>query len=362
MTLQMLNELKSIGDLPIYRTQVAAAAGGVNPLPLIPGTEEFADPWLVDWHRHPPKWTNCDVACYSIFDCTVSGDGNIWVGEQLITSPEVMPPYVAKELAIASGGNEHLRRQSDLPIREIKRPCLVAVGHGIRVYGHFLIEMLFRILVAQKLLRGRYGVLLDQAALKWLLYILENDLGISPSDFEFFDPTRERIWLRPAFVPGRVFIGERVHPYANVLLDELVRRLEIRSSTLRRAFITRRRYSNPAAPYRICTNEADLVAIARNRGFEPVVVEEMSWREQISLFRDAEIIVGQAGSGLHTALFSTEGSRLASIGFMNPVQSQIAALRGQEMAYFAKGLKLADEFRVDEGSFSRFLDAVCIAK
>jgi len=46
--LRMLNDLKSTDDLPIYRTQVAPESGGIDPLPLIPGTESFAYPWLID--------------------------------------------------------------------------------------------------------------------------------------------------------------------------------------------------------------------------------------------------------------------------------------------------------------------------
>jgi capsular polysaccharide biosynthesis protein len=361
MILATLSDLRNETG-QIFRLSIAPAAGGYQPRHLIPGTEEFAFPWLRRWHQEPHNWPPYDVACYSVLDAVVSGAGNVWIADRLVTSPEVMPPYVADGLGVADGGNDRLKREHSLPIRSVARPCLVAVGHGIRVYGHFMIEMLFRILVARRAYGGlkfRSGVLLDKQAPSWLLDILTNDLGISTDDFEFFDSSIEQVRLKHAILPGRVFIGERVHPVANELLDEFLHNLTIPAFGRRRVFVTRRGFSNPAAPHRICTNEQELAEIARlDHGFEPIAPEEISWREQIALFRDAEIIVGQAGSGLHTALFASSGSRLASIGFMNLVQPQIASLRGQETAYFAEEVKLSGEFRVDKDAFRRFIGAV----
>jgi capsular polysaccharide biosynthesis protein len=360
--LENLNDLHDCKNPSVYRREVAAVAGAINPRPLIPGTEVFVPRWLAEWHQGSQRWEPCDVACYSILDAVVSGAGQVWVGGRLITSPEIMPPYVANSQEIATGGNDQLRRESTLPIRTIGRPCLVTVGHGIQVYGHFLIEMLFRILVARKAFQNsglRYGLLLDQSVPRWLLAILEQELEISTDDIELFDSTKEQVRLRHAILPGRVFIGERVHPIANLMIDELLRKLDVPRSSKRRIFVTRRCFHNFAAPYRLCVNEAALVDIAAVHGFIPVATEDMTWREQIGLFRSAEIIVGQAGSALHTALFSAAGSRLASVGFMNLVQAQIGALRGQETAYLADGIKLAGEFRVEETAFTRFLEAVC---
>jgi capsular polysaccharide biosynthesis protein len=71
------------------------------------------------------------------------------------------------------------------------------------------------------------------------------------------------------------------------------------------------------------------------------------------------IIVGLAGSGLHNALFSPPGSRLASIGFINFVQSEIAGLRGQNIAFLTREVNLAGDFTVNEAVFEAFLARVC---
>lgn len=346
-----------------FRLPIAPSVSGYQPRPLIPETEVFAFPWLNRWHATQHNWQPSDVACYSVLNAVISGAGNIWIDDRLVTSPEVMPAYVANVLQIASGGSDSLKREHSLPVRTVDRPCLVAVGHGIRVYGHFVIEMLFRILVARRAYGGmkfRSGVLLDTQAPDWLLTILKNDLGIPAGDLEFFDSSREQVRLKHAIVPGRVFIRDQIHPIANDLLDEFLHHIEIPASFRKRVFVARRNFSNPAAPHRICSNEASLVEIAKiDHGFEPVVPEDLTWREQIALFRDAEIILGQAGSALHTALFSRSDSRLASIGFMNLTQAEIAILRQQETAYFSEGVRLSGAFTIEEIAFRRFLRAVC---
>ena len=334
-------------------------------LPLLSGSETFAESWVVDWHNGPQKCKLNDVYCYFVDDAIVSGDGQIWIADHLITSPEVMPIYVARGLELEREGNTRLHRDRKLLVRTISDPCLVAIGHGTRVYGHFLIEMLFRLMVAQEAMAKsgvRYRVLLDRESPAWLLYILHHYFGVQLDQMEFFHPSAERIHLKHAIIPGRVLQDYGFHPYANILLRRLLAslptaKLEYAS---RRFFILRNKLVNPAAPNRICINEPQLAAIAaRVHGFVPITIENMEWRDQIAIFQGAEIILGQAGSGLHNALFSSSSSRLASIGFMNQVQSHISALQLQRMAYLTKNVELKGEFTVDETVFGEFLGRVC---
>ena len=300
--------------LLVIRWQIAPSVGHTRRVPLIPGTERFANLWLPIFHGEHPGWINHDVAAYSIMDARVSGDGWIWLEDRLVTSPEVMPEYVAERLEISSGGNSYLHRAAALPVRSIETPCLVVVGHGIGVYGHFLTEMLFRILVGRAALRDsglHYHVLLDRAAPTWLLRILVDHLQISPGDFAFFDPEVEQVRLRHAVVPSLLLQPGGFHPIANEMLAAMVAGMNFPDSepTPKRLFVARRGLSNPASAFRRCLNEEELIAIAASRhGFTPMNMEAMAWPQQIAAFRDAEIILGLAGSGLHNALFSSPGS------------------------------------------------------
>ncbi len=139
---------------------------------------------------------------------------------------------------------------------------------------------------------------------------------ISQDDIEFFKPENEQVLLRNAVVPAAELRDQYFHPFANELLTDLLCSLNIPKpiNAPQRIFASHATHQNPAAPKRICINEKALVDIAAARGFVSVRPETMTWPEQISLFRDAEIVVGQADSGLHNALFCTPGRRLASIG------------------------------------------------
>ena len=104
--------LREIRDLPgaiaagfaVSRIRIAAAAPGANARELIAGTEVFASESLAHWHRGRQSGQARDVACYVAADAVVSGAGQIWLGGRLVTSPDIMPPYVFQALGIADGG------------------------------------------------------------------------------------------------------------------------------------------------------------------------------------------------------------------------------------------------------------------
>lgn len=352
-------------SMGIIRREVAPAFGGVPRLPLIPGTEGFAGHWLPDYHGRDTGWIMHDIACYSLLGARVSGAGNVWWQDRLVTAPAVMPDYVADALAAAAGGNPQLWTEARLPIRHIDAPCLIATGHGTGVYGHFLVEMLFRVLVARAAFAGtglNFRTLLPVRSPQWLLDILEQHLQIPRSAILFYDPAQEQVALRHAILPTQILQPGGFHPGANAMIDQLIHRLDLDrvAPTPARVFAVRRGFYNPAAPYRVCMNEDRLAEIAAQRhGFAAVAAETLSWREQAALFHRADIVLGLAGSGLHNAIFARPGSRLASLGVMNAVQSDIGTLRLQHNAFLMPGVAVSGQFTIDEDLFTAFLDAVC---
>lgn len=363
-TIQDLSGLAGDGA-PVLRREIAPPAGQRRRVPLIPGTEPFSNAWLPDYHGRHDAWIRHDAACYSLFGARISGTGQIWLNDRLVTSPDVMPAYVAEELNLAHGGAQRLWADAALPVRQIDQPCLVAAGHGLAVYGHFVMEMLFRILLAQEAFADtalRFHVLLPIQTPAWLLEILRRHLGIAPDRLVFFDPERQQVLLRHAIVPTLMLQPGGFHPFANRLIDSFVATLDLATEapTPRRVFAVRRRFHNKAAPYRVCLNEERLAAIATERhGFVPVAMESLSWPAQIAHFREADIVLGLAGSALHTAIFAKGGSRLASLGVMNFTQSDIGVLRRQFNAFLADGVPVSGDFTIDEERFTAFLDAVC---
>lgn len=345
------------------RLVVAPATLRPDPPPLLAGTERFTNDYVRLWHREPRPLPAPEVACGFVADAVVSGPGHVWIDGALVTAPEIMPAYVRAMLDIPAGGGGLMAAHA-LPLRDIAAPCVVLAGHGVHVYGHFMIELLFRVLLIRRLLRGS-GLpvrwLLDADAPAWLLRILHADLGIPPDELEFFRPAIERVRLRQAILPGLVHDENGFHPYADVLLDDLLASLAPlpEAPNARRLFLARQNVRNSHSVQRECRNEPALAALAEARGFTTIVAEDLPWRQQLALFRNAEIVAGTFGSALHTTLVSPPGTRVGVVGMLNPTQSEIATLRGHRVAYLTEGFMPAGQFTVPESPFAAFLDALC---
>lgn len=82
-------------------------------------------------------------------------------------------------------------------------------------------------------------------------------------------------------------------------------------------------------------NAEELEAYFAEQGWDVIRPETLSFPEQIALFRQAGIIVGEDGSGLHNCIFSPPGTKLIVINSrrVNYFHASIAAIRGQHIAY-----------------------------
>lgn len=83
-----------------------------------------------------------------------------------------------------------------------------------------------------------------------------------------------------------------------------------RSGARRRLFVSR-----AAAARRNVTNEDAILERLTPLGFERVEAEALSFAEQISLFTDAEIVVGPHGAGLTNAVFCAPGTIVVELNY-----------------------------------------------
>ena len=93
-----------------------------------------------------------------------------------------------------------------------------------------------------------------------------------------------------------------------------------------RIYVTREK-----AKRRRVANEGALWAELAPRGFARVALEELSWAEQIAVFRAARVIVAPHGAGLANLVFCEPGTRVVELvnrAYFNPVFWRLAALRG----------------------------------
>lgn len=302
-----------------------------------------------------------DLCCYLTSDLLVSGFGQLWLDDRLITSPDLMPEYW-RERVFEQPKFMHPNFCSTLPIRIIEKPCICALGWGWNNYGHFLVEMLPRLLFARswmaRLNAPEADVLFRSDTPSWLLSICEKHLGIGRDKMIFFNATTERVKLMRGIFPTYLYRGFGFHPRLNFLLAEL---RSLAAAPLEREgnFFVSRQNVNVQGFKRHCRNENELAAIAESE-FDCKIIcpENMSWREQVRLFRRARLMCGLYGSGLHTALLADQKLQLAIVGSGNSTQTHIAQLRGQKISFLVNGWNRSKSFSIDLDEFRKFMGII----
>lgn len=136
---------------------------------------------------------------------------------------------------------------------------------------------------------------------------------------------------------------------------EIVQRLTHFSASLhdsgRTDFGERLYVSREKARRRRVSNEEALWPQLEARGFRKIFLEDMSWPEQIAVFKRARVVVGPHGAGLANLVFCEEGTRVVEMfgrSYFNPCFWRLAAL---------KGLDYRAVVAADEGPLSQNLNA-----
>jgi Capsular polysaccharide biosynthesis protein len=123
----------------------------------------------------------------------------------------------------------------------------------------------------------------------------------------------------------------------------------------RRIFLSR---SN--AKIRRLTNEAELIEIARQRGFEPFVAHDGNHREQVGRFAEASHIIAVHGAGLANLIFAPKGARVLEIfpeNFTKSTFAWMAARLGLDYQWIVGSKGNYDQiFSLDREIFSVALD------
>jgi hypothetical protein len=346
------------------RLRIAAMAKPASIPPLALTDPDLVDNAWVNLHRGGLDGPAFDLALTGPMALTLSAHGLVWLDGHLLTGSEILPGYVVEQLRAAP--EYFLTMPRALPRRRESRPAYIFLGWGIHVFGHFLIEMLPKLLLAQAqggLLHGAMPVL-DRALPDWFLTILREQFGITEGRAIWFDSRLEQLSLDHAILIPNLLRPGGYHPHTAEMFHAFTNRLtEHRDGKAvgRRIFIARGTYRNPASVHRVLLNEPDIARIAEVE-FDCTVLrpETLAFAEQVRRVAAADLILGQAGSAMHLALFAPAHARIGVLRFMAPDQSFIAALRGQKIAYLTQGIIEAapDQFIADPELFRRFVRAL----
>ena len=277
-----------------------------------------------------------DTGVFRLRDTGVTGSGMIVHGDKLVACNQIGHSVQHCTRQVESG---RIREPASYRIRRVDSAVLL-LGGGYDVYGHWLVDILPKLFALQ--LIG-----LDLATLSFLIpsdifafgLTWLNLVGIGEAQILRYDPASEIVQADELLVPVLLRSGSRasaLFPGAvNFILDALDRNNPpCRIPPAPAILVSRARAGRDGRAMRNRDEIEDLVV---DQGYTRVYPEQAPIIEQVAMFRGADRIVGEYGSGLHGTIFSPPGSRVCNLrgaarhpGFL---QSGLAQALRQECGY-----------------------------
>lgn len=225
-------------------------------------------------------------------------------------------------------------------VRVVDEPCILLSQGGEAVWGHWLLDLWPRLIMALGApLRVR--IVLDADAAPWVEGMLRL-AGIGPDRILWQDKGRETLLARDVYVPGFLRWRSAVSPSANLAWNLFP---AAPGTGPERLYVSRARTASGSS----LTNDAAIEALAVRRGYTVVHPEALALDRQVALFAGATHVIGEAGSALHNTVFSPAGTRvgvmLSPVGFIRILQAGIGHVRAQPTG-FAFGEPAGDARRI----------------
>jgi capsular polysaccharide biosynthesis protein len=182
-------------------------------------------------------------------------------------------------------------------------------------FGHWLVDTFPRVAnVLEKFPDEPLRYILNGAAPPQIRELHAEGLrsfGISADQVDFVDrrPTfvKEAIYATPMTLPPLI-----KSPRAIQILEGVSRRYDQQEdpegSVMRKIYLTRNNY-----PRRKLLNESEILPRLAAAGYDVIVPEQLSFREQAKLFASASHIVGNMGAAFSSLAFSPKGVRVFAL-------------------------------------------------
>jgi capsular polysaccharide biosynthesis protein len=257
--------------------------------------------WTEEAYRSVTPWV-CEF-----HDALVHGDaGTVCVGDQVVgdtlgqTTPE-RHHYAMEERGIM------LRAAG--PVQAVSGRCLSLLNFSPDNYYHWTIDGIGRLAAADnEIIRSCEQVLVPNLTHEFQAAGFERT-GLQLTHAVRTVAADETAQVESLVVPRGIAGEHRPHPRFRDWFGALppLATDEVRPLP-RRCYIDRRASHN-----RRLLNEDEVIAALEPMGFVPVRLETLRLAEEISLFRNTEIIVSPHGSGLANVVYAQPGLRLVEL-------------------------------------------------
>lgn len=289
-----------------------------HPLELTPEEAEFAknfDPPL-------PAVVARSIALVRLTNATVLGSTGAIIDE----GRSVL--YQSRYTADRYGAGASYHDFTDIPSVRIEKPeanyfSMVGEYRGHAHFFHFLFDRLPRL----RYLLTRF----ETADTPFVVLTNANPPGFQRDLYRFLEarnrnlkfvamPERER-WRLPT-----LFLIDDMQPVRRTFMPpdvvQFIRDLAVQGYGLKPEPPTRRIYiSRSDTRKRRIVNEAEIWKSFEARGFEEVAAAKLSFRDQVALFAEAEMVAGPHGAGFSNLVFAPPGTRVLEISNLERVKS-----------------------------------------
>ncbi len=116
------------------------------------------------------------------------------------------------------------------------------------------------------------------------------------------------------------------------IYDEIISKVDRGEEGPERIYVSRM----DARGMRRFINEEQVIDVARNNGFHIVTPSELSFEDEVRIFRNARIIAGPVGAGLYNAVFTRPGCVIVAMSepaYVMDWPLQLASLRKHSIGY-----------------------------
>ena len=255
-------------------------------------------------------------------------------------------------------------------LRCIDEPVFVISHFNMETYGHFLLEVLPKLLLARALRRSGMPLRIAFPDDARRISALVNSI-CAADDLVTYASKRERLRVPLAWLPTRMTSpSHHLHQSFVALLRTLVHELRMDANDARplpgpKLFLSRAQSKHS---FRKLRNEAELYAVAADYGFHLVHPQDWPWPDQIRMFDKATHVIGEFTSALHNQVFTRPGTKIVSFGCLNSIVTSLAASLGHQVGYllplggvtikYEPGWTTQQVFEIDASELRRRLDGL----
>jgi hypothetical protein len=245
-----------------------------------------------------------------------------------------------------SSGIDPLSRPN---IIELDRPALVVAGAGYPIWGHWILDFLPRLGLASSIFgRNLDGFLipLPDDTPAWVRKMMEFFCGVREESIVYYNRMTQGLVCHRAVMP--TFCHDKgLHPFVLELYKPFTRDRGFPGP--KNICVSRRLGAGATrSAVRVFHQQPYFESAAVRHGFEMVFPETMTFRDQVDLFSNADKIIGEFGSGMHSAIFSKPGTSVGAVGLLNSCQQRISTLCGHKTFYLLPDEQLGDSKQVIE--------------